>query len=131
MIEEDETLGILETGRDQTEDALREAEARYRGIFENAVEGIFQTTPDGHFLAINPALARMLGYGSPAELMAEVTDARQFFIDPSRRQEFIRLMQANGIVAGFENQVRRKDGSTIWVSENVRALRDTGDRLVG
>ncbi|MCX9073675.1 MAG: PAS domain-containing protein [Candidatus Methanoperedens sp.] len=77
----------------KTEEALREAEARYRGIFENAVEGIFQTTPDGHFLAINPALARMLGYSSPGELMAEVTDARQFFIDPERRQEFIRLMK--------------------------------------
>ena len=120
-----------ETQRNQTEEALREAEARYRGIFENAVEGIFQTTPDGYFLAINPALARMLGYGSPEELMAGVTDARQFFIDPSRRQEFIRLIQTNGIVIGFENQVRRKDGSTIWVSENVHALRDPRGRLVG
>jgi PAS domain S-box-containing protein len=116
---------------DKTEEALREAEARYRGIFENAVEGIFQTTPDGYFLAINPALARMLGYGSSEELMAEVTDARQFFIDPSRRQEFIRLIQTNGIVTGFENQVRRKDGSTIWVSENVHALRDPKGRLIG
>src|SRR3990172_9937436 len=115
----------------KTEEALREAEARYRGIFENAVEGIFQTTPDGHFLAINPALARMLGYSSPKELMAEVTDARQFFIDPGRRQEFIHLIQASGIVAGFENQVRRKSGITIWVSENVRALRDPSGRLVG
>ncbi len=120
-----------EIRRNQTEDALREAEARYRGIFENAVEGIFQTTPDGHFLAINPALARMLGYGSPGELMTEVTDARQFFIDPGRRQEFIRMIQTNGIVIGFENQVRRKGGSTIWVSENVRALRDPRGRLVG
>ncbi len=120
-----------ETQRNQTEEALHEAEARYRGIFENAVEGIFQTTPDGHFLAINPALARMLGYTSPKELMAEVTDARQFFIDPNRRQEFIRLIQVNGIVTSFENQVRRKDGSTIWVSENVRDLRDPSGRLVG
>lgn len=120
-----------EIRRNRTVEALREPEARYRGIFENAVEGIFQTTPDGHFLAINPALARMLGYGSPMELMAEVTDARQFFIDPSRRQEFIRLIQTNGIVAGFENQVRRKDGSTIWVSENVRALRDPRGELAG
>ncbi len=120
-----------EIQRNQTEEALREAEARYRGIFENAVEGIFQTTPDGHFLAINPALARMLGYGSPKELMAEVTDARQFFIDPGRRHEFIRRIEANGIVIGFENQVRRKDGSTIWVSENVHALWDYRGRLVG
>ncbi len=120
-----------EIHRQQTEVALREAEARYRGIFENAVEGIFQTTPDGHFLAINPALARMLGYSSSKELMAEVTDARQFFIDPSRRREFIRLIQVNGIVAGFENQVRRKDDSKIWVSENVRVLQDSSGRLVG
>ncbi len=115
------------------EDALREAESKYRSIFENAVEGIFQTTLDGRFLTINPAFARMLGYGSPKELMTEVTYAKQLFIDPSRREEFIRMMQAkaNGIVTGFENQVRRKDGSTIWVSENVRALRDASGRLVG
>src|SRR4030067_2581439 len=63
-----------ETQRNKTEEALREAEARYRGIFENAVEGIFQTTPDGYFLAINPALARMLGYGSIEELIAELPE---------------------------------------------------------
>lgn len=81
-----------ENQRRQAEEALREAETRYRSIFENAVEGIFQTTPNGHFLAINPAFARMLGYNSPRELMSEATDARQFFIDPDRMKEFIRLM---------------------------------------
>ncbi len=120
-----------EAQRRQTEEALREAEAKYRGIFENAVEGIFQTRPDGRFLAINPALAHMLGYGSPRELMDEVTDARQLFIDPSRREDFIRQMTAFGLVTNFENQVLCKDGSKIWVSENVRALRDVGGKLVG
>lgn len=124
-------LETAEAQRMHAEEALREAEMKYRGIFENAVEGIFQTTPEGQFLAINPALAYMLGYGSPEELMAEVTDAREFFIDPQRRQEFIRLIQKNGIVIGFENQVRQKDGSVIWVSENVRALRDSSGRLLG
>src|SRR5713101_4871309 len=83
------------SGRGQTEEALRQAEERYRGIFENAVEGIFQTSLDGRYVAANPALARMLGYDSPEELIASVTDVDQLYVEPGGREDFIREMQEN------------------------------------
>ncbi len=115
----------------RTEQALREAEHRYQSLFENAVEGVFQTTPDGRILLANPALARMLGYDSPAELVAKVTDiAEELYLDPSRRSEFEQRIEADGTVHAFETQLRRRDGSVIWVSENARAVRDDAGRLL-
>lgn len=117
--------------RQRAENALEEAERKYRGIFEHIVEGIFQTSPDGHYLSANPALARIYGYDTPEELMANVNDiARKLYVDPHRRDEFIRLMEENDVVTGFESQIRRKDGSVIWISENVRAVRDEAGRLL-
>ncbi len=118
---------------DKTKEQLVNELIELRSIFENAVEGIFQTSVEGRILEANPALAHMLGYSSVEELIAEVIEVQQLYIYPSRREEFIDLMQtkANGIVTGFENQVRRKDGSKIWVSVNVRALRDSNGRLIG
>ena len=79
--------------------ALRQAEAKYRGIFEKAVEGIFQTTLDGHYLSANPALARIYGYTSPDELAASVRDIqRQLYVDAQRRAEFKRLIDRDGSV---------------------------------
>ena len=113
----------LERGR--AEEALEKAEHKYRGIFENAVEGIFQTTPDGRFIAANPAMARILGFASPQELIADRFDLeRQHYVEPERRAEFQRLIQARGIVERFELQVYRKDRSKIWTSENVRLVSD-------
>jgi PAS domain S-box-containing protein len=110
--------------RKQAERQLRQAEQKYRGIFENSIEGIFQTAPDGHYLSANPALARIYGYNSPAELVAALGDIeRQLYIQPSRRAEFIRLVQRDGSVADFESQVWRKDGQAIWISETARAVR--------
>ncbi len=104
---------------------LRRAEEDYRGIFENAVEGIYQSSPDGRCLRANPALARMYGYATPAELVAELSDiGHQLYVDPGRREEFRRLIDERGAVAGFESQVRRKDGRIIWISEEARAARD-------
>jgi PAS domain S-box-containing protein len=120
------------TDRKQMEVAMRESEERYRSIFENAVEGIFQTTLDGKYVAVNPALARMYGYDSPEDMIATITNiADQVYVDPGRRDEFIRLMQAHEEVTGFEALVYRKDGSFIWISENVRALCDQAGTLVG
>jgi PAS domain S-box-containing protein len=114
------------------EEALRLSERRYRNIFENAVEGIFQTTLDGKYAAVNTALARMYGYDSPEDLTATISDIEsQLYVDPGRRDEFMRLMQKQEEVTGFEALVYRKDGSFIWVSENVRALRDPSGVLVG
>jgi two-component system, NarL family, sensor histidine kinase UhpB len=110
----------------------RRAEEKYRGIFENAVEGIFQTTVEGRFVTANPALARMLGYDSPEELLENVSNiAEQLYADPERRAEFGRLVQRDGFVRGFEAQAYRKDGSVIWASVSARALRDAEGELVG
>jgi PAS domain S-box-containing protein len=117
--------------RKRAEEALRRAEERYRSIVENAVEGIFQTTPEGGYLSVNPALARMYGYESPQELMSAVTDiAHQVYVDPNRRTEFKRLMEEQGVVQNFEYQVYRRDGRKIWLSENARAVRDAGGAVL-
>jgi PAS domain S-box-containing protein len=99
-------------------------EATYRSIVEHAIEGIFQTTPNGCYLLANPALAHIYGYASVAELRGSVQEiARQLYVDPDRRAEFIRLMNENDAVWGFESPIYRKDGSVIWISENVRVIR--------
>jgi sigma-B regulation protein RsbU (phosphoserine phosphatase) len=117
--------------RQSADAALLEAEEKYRGIFENIVEGIFQTSPDGHYLSANSALARIYGYGSPEELMNSVRDiARKLYVEPGRRSEFIQLMQQLDIVTDFESRIYRKDGSVIWIAENVRAVRDAQGRLL-
>lgn len=117
--------------RTQAKQALLEAEAKYRSIFENAVEGIFQTTPDGWYLSVNPALTRIYGYNSPEELTSKLTNiGKSLYVDPNRRAEFIRLMQENGVVTDFESQIYRKDGSIIWISENARAVRDPQGKLL-
>ncbi len=111
--------------RKQAEAALREAEERYRSIFENASEGIFQSTLEGSYLSVNPALARIFGYESIKALVNSIqTIARQVYVDPQRRQEFIREMNRYNKVSRFESQVYRQDGTMIWVSENARAVRD-------
>src|SRR5262249_28960107 len=121
--------GQEKTNRDwiyrETIEALRRAEQKYRSIFENATEGIFQTTPDGHYLSANPALAQMYGYDSPEELLAVLTDVgRQLYVQPDRREEFTSAMRQNGKVQEFESQIYRRDGTVIWISENARAVRD-------
>ncbi|MEY2429383.1 MAG: hypothetical protein QOJ40_2268, partial [Verrucomicrobiota bacterium] len=106
-------------------EALREAEAKYRSIFENATEGIFQTTPAGRYLSANPALARMLGYANPEELISSVSDIeRQTYVVPARRQELKRLLETQGAVAGFEVERYRKDRSRFWISINGHEVRD-------
>jgi PAS domain S-box-containing protein len=113
------------TERKHAEEALRKAEQKYRAIFENAIEGIFQTTPEGKYLGVNPALARMYGYDSPEELMASVTDIGQVvYVDPERRNQFKSLIEAQGFVELFEYEVYRKDRSKIWLCENARVVRD-------
>jgi PAS domain S-box-containing protein len=107
------------------------ARTNYRSIVEHAIEGIFQTTPDGRYLLANPALAFMYGYGSVNELKASVREiARQLYVDPTRRTEFIRLMNENDCVRRFESQIYRKDGSVIWISENVRVIRNESGEVL-
>jgi PAS domain S-box-containing protein len=119
------------TERKRAEDARREAERKYRDIFENALEGIFQTTPDGEFITVNPALARMLRFASPEELIRERTDiGRTHYVESERRVEFKRLLDQHDRVQGFEFECYRKDGTKIWMSDNVRAVRDASGKLL-
>jgi PAS domain S-box-containing protein len=104
--------------------ALRKAEEKYRVIFEDAIEGMFQTTPDGKCLSVNPALTRMYGYDSPEELMAISDIGQTIYVDPARRNEFKRLIEAQGFVKLFEYEIYRKDRSKIWLCANARAVRD-------
>lgn len=120
-----------EEGRRQAETALAAAEEKYRNIFANAVEGIYQTTPEGAFLSANPAMARILGYDSPEELMRERRNiGLQGYVDPAVREEFRRRVEADGMVTGFESEAFRSDGTKIWLSENARVVRDGEGRVL-
>ncbi|WP_039875973.1 putative bifunctional diguanylate cyclase/phosphodiesterase [Herbaspirillum frisingense] len=119
------------TERKEAAQALQEAERRYRSIFENAIEGVFQTTPDGTYIAVNPALARIYGYHSPEDLIVGLRDiSHQLYVEPERRTEFMRLMEQHGSVSNFESRVYRRDGDIIWISENARAVYDDADKLI-
>jgi PAS domain S-box-containing protein len=108
----------------RTEDALRQAEAKFRGIFDNIAVGIYQTTKDGHYIAANQRLAEIYGYQAPEELINSVNDiSHQIYVDPNRREEFVKLMLDNDVISNFEAQVYRRDRSVIWISENARAVR--------
>lgn len=97
---------------------------QYRSIFENAIEGIYQTTIDGRYLRVNPALARIYGYPSPDALMSALTDiAGQLYVDPTRRTAFQAAMAEEGFVQNFEAEIYRRDGQTIWISETARCVR--------
>ncbi|MBC8123832.1 MAG: PAS domain S-box protein, partial [Gemmatimonadaceae bacterium] len=131
-----DVIGVASLGQDvserrRAEEALQKAEAKYRSIFENAVEGIFQTTPDGRFLSANPALAGIYGYESSDALIEQITDiARQLYVETDRRTQFIGLMEQYNVVSEFESQVWQRDGSTIWISEDVRAVRNADGVLL-
>jgi two-component system sensor histidine kinase/response regulator len=106
-------------------------EEMYRSIFENAIEGIFQTTPSGQYLNVNPALATMYGYDSVQDLVAGLTKIdNQLYVDPNRRGDFIKLMAEHGTVRGFESEIYRKDRSIMWISENARAVKDASGKIL-
>jgi PAS domain S-box-containing protein/putative nucleotidyltransferase with HDIG domain len=105
----------------QTEETLRLAEERYRSIFANAVEGIFQSTRDGFFVQVNPAFARIFGYDSPEEMISSVTDiSGQLYVEPEERRRTLEILNRNGLLRGFECRMYRKDGTVIWVSIDSR-----------
>ena len=113
------------TERKRVEEALRGSEERYRSIFENAVEGIYQALPEGRYLRVNPAFARMHGFESPEEMIASVTDiAAQIFPSRSLWKEATEILENKGAIVNYELGLYRKDKSRIWVSTNARAVRD-------
>jgi PAS domain S-box-containing protein len=117
---------------DRKEQTLWQSEARYRSFFENAVVGLFQATIKGRFLMANPMLARICGYHSPAELTDTAINLKeQLYVERGRHAELLHLLQRQKAVWKFESQVRRFDGSVIWICENVRAICDATGLLIG
>ncbi len=117
---------VLGSARRRTEAALessRRAEESYRGIFENAVDGIFRATGDGRLLTANPALASMLGYESPKDLLHGASNYARLYAEPARGEEFMELLSRGGETRGFEIRLRRKDGGEIWASVSSRVVR--------
>jgi len=125
------TMHRLQQQLQAQNERLQQAEAKYRSIFENCLEGIFQVTPQGHYLSANRALAGIYGYKSPALLMAVEHDINNgFYVRPGRRDELRSYLRRYGQVSEFESEVYRQDGSKIWISESVRAIYDaTGELL--
>ncbi|MGA9382265.1 MAG: PAS domain S-box protein, partial [Phormidium sp.] len=111
--------------------ALRQAESKYRSIFENATEGIYQTTPDGKFISANPALANILGYDSPEELINTVTDiSTQVYVETKRREKFVSTLKKAESTPRFLSLVRRKNGNLIWITEKAHSVKNSqGDLL--
>lgn len=115
----------------EKQDALKKAEEKYRGIFENAVEGIFQSTREGRLISANPSQARILGYDSVDDLLASVTDTtRQLYVNPDDRKIFRRTLDEQDRIVGFETRFYRKDGAWIWVSVSAHAVRDEDGSLL-
>ncbi len=111
--------------------ALPHTEETYRWLFENSVDGIYVTTPAGELLNANPALARMMGYASPQDLINAADDiAEQVYIDRAVRAEYQRRMERDGIVREFEYQVRQRDGNVLWLSDSAAAVRDAAGRII-
>jgi diguanylate cyclase (GGDEF)-like protein/PAS domain S-box-containing protein len=119
------------TDRKRSDQLLLEAENRYRSIFENAIEGIYQTSPSGQYLNFNPALARIYGYDSTEDLLLSICDIqKQLYIDTGKRTEYIALMRTHGHVYNFEAQVYRKNGDVIWITENAHEVHDVDGNLL-
>ncbi len=119
------------TEKQKSQEQLRKSEENYRNLFENAVMGIFQSSPEGRFLSVNPATARMCGYDSPEQMVADITDiATQHYPDPSEREFFKREVEEKGFVRNFEHRTFRRDGSIFWVSVNARVVRNRSGKIL-
>jgi two-component system, cell cycle sensor histidine kinase and response regulator CckA len=113
------------TERREAEESLKRAEQKYHAIFDNAIMGIFQTSPEGRILSANRAFARNCGYSSPEEMMETIKDiGKEQYVREEDRARLHALCREKGYVEGFETTFRRKDGSTLWASMNVREVRN-------
>lgn len=115
----------------KSELTLRQSEKKYRRIFENASEGIYQVTPEGRFNNVNPALARMFGYSSPREMIESITDVgRELCVNQQDRRYIYSLLEKNNKLENFEIELYRKNKSTFWVSLNVHKVRDEAGNIL-
>ena len=126
---EDKSIRVVGTITDiekrrRAELAVREAEQRFRGMFENSVSGIYQIAPEGRFISANPAMAEILGYRSAGEMMDNMKDIASIYINPEDRKAFVDKLLFEGRVSGVETEVMRKDGQKIWIMENARVVRN-------
>jgi PAS domain S-box-containing protein len=125
------TLALLQRVAENTRKRITAGEASYRAFFDHAVEGIFRTTPEGHYLAVNQALADIYGYATPEALISGLTDiGAQLYADSRRRNDFRTQMQANDVVTNFVSEIHHRSGRRIWISENARAVRDWSGTLL-
>ena len=123
--------GHLERLVEERTEALRKSEEKYRNIFEGAVEGIFQSTPQGRFLSANPALASIFGFDSPEDLIRSIDDiAAQLYISREKRAEWTAIVEREGVVREFDHECRSKDGTIKLLSLNARAVRDKRGRIL-
>ncbi|MBA4390775.1 MAG: hypothetical protein C0399_07540 [Syntrophus sp. (in: bacteria)] len=132
-LENGRTITMLSdiTEKKKIQTSLYESQEHYRTIFENTVEGIYQTTPEGRFLSVNPALAKMMGYGAPDEMMSAYTDiANQHYVNPDDRLVYKKLLAKKGVVKGFETQVYRKDRKKLWIVINAHTVRDQSGNIL-
>lgn len=112
-------------------DQVSKTEEKYRSIFENSVEGIFQTTLEGRFIIANPALARMYGYDTPEELIATVKSIKEeLYVRPEERDLFKRILHEKNVISNFEAEMRRKDGAILWVSMGARTIHNKDGEIV-
>jgi PAS domain S-box-containing protein len=124
-------LSLLQRVAENTRKRVTAGEASYRAFFDHAVEGIFRTTPEGHYLAVNQALADIYGYGTPEALITGLTDIGvQLYVEQKRRDEFRMQMQSNDVVTHFVSEIYHRSGRRIWISENARAVRDWSGALL-
>lgn len=138
MLRQDENRNMRVVGtftdveeRRRAEKALSEAEKKYRTIVENAAGGIYQVTPEGQFLSANPAMARILGYDTPEQMLREVRNAHDnLYVSARDRAGFIRDLETMGIVHNCETEVRTRGGNKIWVNENARAVKDDDGNIL-
>jgi PAS domain S-box-containing protein len=124
-------IGILNTSLRTMTENLKTAEKKYRNIFNNAVEGIFQIRPDGSVVNLNSSMAKIIGYNSPEELLAsgyKITD--QTYVNPEHRRQIFDIMNREGIIIGFETQLLRKDNTAVWVSLSARLVKDGGGKAL-
>lgn len=125
------SFGIDITECQQAEDALKIAEEKYRSIFENALEGIFQSSPDGRFISVNPAMAKIHRYGSPDDMIESIDDiSKQIFVDNERQAEFVKEINKEGTVKGFEYRSYCKDGTIIWAQIDARIVGDKNNNVL-
>ncbi len=117
--------------RKQIENELKKSEEKYRSIFENAVEGIFQITADGHFISVNPAFARIAGYGSPQEMIDSISSIdTKLLADPEDAKRYRKVLDEKGFIADFEIALKRNDGSPVWISTNSRVVKDEKGKIL-